>query len=316
MASFETITALAKAKKPFLFVISFDKKEIFAQELDKLHNVFYKVAALQNFQETAPNTSYALTSSPIEFGIYQKAIHRVKEEIKKGNTYLLNLTFATPLQTPLSLEEIFYRAKAPFKLYFDNRFICFSPERFIQIQNNTLSTYPMKGTIDANIAHAKEKILSNPKEMAEHTMMVDLMRNDLSRVCNGVRVERFRYIDKIQAGSKELLQVSSKIAGDLEENWHERLGEILDTLLPAGSISGTPKKKTLELIEAIENYDRGFYSGIFGIFDGANLDSSVMIRFVEQQNGRLLYKSGGGVTIDSNALSEYQEMIDKVYFPF
>jgi len=316
LASFETITALAKAKKPFLFVISFDKKEIFAQELDKLHNIFYKVGTLQNFEDITPNTSYTLVKSPIEFSIYQKAIDRVKEEIQKGNTYLLNLTFATPLQTPLSLEEIFYRAKAPFKLYFDNRFICFSPERFIQIQNNTLSTYPMKGTIDANIPCAQEKILSNPKEMAEHTMMVDLMRNDLSRVCKHVRVERFRYIDTIQAGSKELLQVSSEIVGDLEVHWHERLGEILDRLLPAGSISGTPKKKTLELINAIEDYDRGFYSGIFGIFDGTNLDSSVMIRFVEQQNDTLLYKSGGGITLDSNALSEYQEMMDKIYFPF
>ncbi|MBN2824626.1 MAG: aminodeoxychorismate synthase component I [Campylobacterales bacterium] len=310
------MTTLAKAKKPFLFVISFDKTRIFAQELSDLNNIYYKISHSQNFQECNLARDYHISKSPIDFSHYQKAIEAVKEEIRKGNSYLLNLTFATQLQTNLSLEEIFYRSHAQFKLYFDNQFTCFSPERFIQIQDNTIATYPMKGTIDASIPNAKEQILSNPKEMAEHIMMVDLMRNDLSIIAQNVAVEKFRYVEKIKAGEKELLQVSSKIVGDLEANWSERLGEILNQLLPAGSISGTPKKKTVELINQIENYDRGFYSGIFGIFDGNNLDSAVMIRFVENHKGKLLYKSGGGITIDSDNLSEYQEMIDKVYFPF
>ncbi|MEA2028344.1 MAG: aminodeoxychorismate synthase component I [Campylobacterota bacterium] len=316
MSSFETISALARAQKPFLFVISFDKKRIFAKKLSQLEGIYYKIEDRQNFQESIQSQNTLIQKYPQSFSIYQDAIERVKEEIKKGNSYLLNLTFATPLKSNLSLLEIFHRAKAKFKLYFDDEFICFSPERFIQIENNTISTYPMKGTIDANIPNAHEKILSNPKEMAEHVMMVDLMRNDLSIIANNVHVEKFRYIDKIAAGEKELLQVSSKIVGELKDNWHEHLGEILDRLLPAGSISGTPKKKTVELIEEIENYDRGFYSGIFGLFDGKSLDSAVMIRFIEKQEDRLLYKSGGGITIDSDNQSEYQEMIDKVYFPF
>jgi len=299
-----------------LFVISFDKKRIFAKELSQLEGVYYKIEDHQNFQDSMHSKNTLIQKYPQSFSIYQDAIERVKEEIKKGNSYLLNLTFATPLQSNLSLLEIFHRAKAKFKLYFDDEFICFSPERFIQIENNTISTYPMKGTIDASIPNAHEKILTNPKEMAEHVMMVDLMRNDLSIIANNVHVEKFRYIDKIAAGEKELLQVSSQIVGELNDNWHEDLGDILDKLLPAGSISGTPKKKTVELIEEIENYDRGFYSGIFGLFDGKALDSAVMIRYIEKQNEQLIYKSGGGITIDSDNQSEYQEMIDKVYFPF
>ena len=299
-----------------MFVISFDKKRIFAKELSQLEGVYYKIEDHQNFQDSMHSKNTLIQKYPQSFSIYQDAIERVKEEIKKGNSYLLNLTFATPLQSNLSLLEIFHRAKAKFKLYFDDEFICFSPERFIQIENNTISTYPMKGTIDASIPNAHEKILTNPKEMAEHVMMVDLMRNDLSIIANNVHVEKFRYIDKIAAGEKELLQVSSQIVGELNDNWHEDLGDILDKLLPAGSISGTPKKKTVELIEEIENYDRGFYSGIFGLFDGKALDSAVMIRYIEKQNEQLIYKSGGGITIDSDNQSEYQEMIDKVYFPF
>jgi para-aminobenzoate synthetase component 1 len=101
----------------------------------------------------------------------------------------------------------------------------------------------------------------------------------------------------------------------MPKNWTENWKEILLTLLPAGSISGTPKKKTIEIIKSIENYERGFYTGIFGIIDEKRgfLDSGVIIRYVENQNGQFIYKSGGGITFDSDVKSEYQELVDKVY---
>ncbi len=233
----------------------------------------------------------------------------------EGNTYLLNLTFPTQIEIKTNLLNIFLSSQAPFKLYYKNQFITFSPERFIKIENNLIQTYPMKGTIDAQIPNADEKILADEKEKAEHTMVVDLLRNDLSMVAKQVSVNQFRYIDKIKAGEKSLLQVSSKITGVLENNWHERIGDILLTLLPAGSISGAPKIKTLEIINQVENYKRGFFSGVFGYFDGNKLDSAVMIRFIERQDGKFIYKSGGGITIDSNPKLEYEEMLDKIYLP-
>ena len=173
----------------------------------------------------------------------------------------------------------------------------------------------MKGTIDAAIPNAKEIILADEKEMAEHIMIVDLLRNDLSIVAKNVKVEQFRYVDEINAGDKKLLQVSSHISGELQENWQEHLGDILKALLPAGSISGTPKKSTVELIEKIEGYERGFFSGVFGVFDGESLDSGVMIRFIEKTEQGYVYKSGGGITIESNPKAEYKEMCDKIYLP-
>jgi para-aminobenzoate synthetase component 1 len=173
----------------------------------------------------------------------------------------------------------------------------------------------MKGTIDAKIPDAKEKILSNKKEMAEHVMVVDLLRNDLNIVSKHVKVEKFRYVESIKAGSRELLQVSSKISGELEESWQDRLGSIMIKLLPAGSITGTPKKKTVEIIKEVEGYERGFFTGVFGVFDGDSLDSAVMIRFVERQGDKLYYKSGGGITIDSKVEDEYNELKEKVYVP-
>jgi len=312
----DKITSLAQQRIPFLFVVSYDKKELFAQPIDELDsNIFFKIGKYRNYPQIHLNKSYKLTKYPIDFKTYKKEFDRIIEEIKSGNTYLLNLTFRTKIETNLSLKEIFIYSIAKYKLYFQDKFICFSPEKFIEIEGNSISTYPMKGTIEAHIPNATEKILANQKEMAEHIMIVDLMRNDLAMVARDVKVERFRYIDKIKAGEKELLQVSSKITANLPNSWKDNLGNILDTILPAGSITGTPKKSTVNIIKNIENYNRGFYSGVFGVFDGENLYSAVMIRFIEQQNSQLYYKSGGGITIDSDAFSEYSELIDKIYLP-
>jgi len=314
---FDTINLLGQNSTPFLFIISYDKTKIFAQALDKLDDdIFYKLEDWRNYPVKKREKEFTFSKSPVSFLAYKKAFEHILVEIRSGNTYLLNLTFKTPIKSSFDLKEIFTYARAKFKLYFKGQFICFSPERFVDIQNRTIATHPMKGTIDADLPHAEESILNNEKEKAEHVMIVDLMRNDLGIVGTDVKVEKFRYVEKIKAGRKELLQVSSKITAKLNENWRDNIGTLLDNLTPAGSVTGTPKRSTVNIINNIENYDRGFYTGIFGVFDGKDLRSGVMIRFIEEENGTLIYKSGGGITIDSDAQSEYEELIDKIYLPF
>lgn len=308
----DRLSALASEGVPFLFVISYDKREVYVCALDELPDDI-KFARLK--KPFCSDKTPKLTKHPIPFTTYNKAFKRVIKEIEAGNTYLLNLTFSTPIECSMSLEEIYERANAPFKLYFKGRFVCFTPEPFIVIENDRIKTYPMKGTIDAALPNAAENIMADEKEMAEHIMVVDLLRNDLGIVGSEVRVKRFRYLDKIVTADKTLLQVSSEIEAVLPKDWQSRLGEILDSLLPAGSITGTPKRKTCEIISSIESHERGFFTGVFGVFDGKNLWSAVMIRFIERTKDGLVYKSGGGITIDSKAESEYREMIDKVYFP-
>jgi len=310
---FRKISSLAKSAEPFLFIISYNKEKIYAKALKDLDK---SIKYSFNCQEPIKLKKRAkLKKFPIKLKEYKKAFNKVIEEIKLGNTYLLNLTFCTKIETSLSLKDIYLRANAPYKLLIDDSFVCFSPECFITIKDSKIATFPMKGTIDASIPNAKEKILSDLKESAEHTMIVDLMRNDLNMVAVKTNVPKFRYIDKIQAGDKELLQVSSKIEANLPNNWQESLGEILDKLTPAGSITGTPKRKTIEIIDNIELTPRGLYTGVFGIFDGENLQSAVMIRAISKKQSELFYHSGGGITIDSNVKMEYQELIDKVYLP-
>ena len=100
--------------------------------------------------------------------------------------------------------------------------------------------------------------------------------------------------------------------GELDANYCENIGEIIFDLLPAGSISGAPKQKTIQIIAAAEKEDRGYYTGIAGYYDGQNLDSTVLIRYLQNDS---FYRSGGGITCNSEAQNEYQEMIDKVYVP-
>lgn len=252
---------------------------------------------------------------PVSFAEYEGRFKRVLEEIRFGNTYLLNLTCKTRVSVNRGLKELYEDCQAKYKLWYNNEFIVFSPETFVKIQNGIISSYPMKGTIDATLPGAAEKLLSDPKEIAEHYTIVDLIRNDLSSVAKQVRVEEFRYIERLETNFGALLQVSSRISGVLPESYPENIGDIIFKLLPAGSISGAPKEKTIQIIKETEGYERGFYTGVFGYFDGINLESAVMIRFIESDNEGLIFKSGGGITSFSDPVSEYNEMIDKVYVP-
>ena len=307
----DKISRLASQGTPFLLISDFKADKILVYTQDELAKediefTFIPTAIL----EPAP-----LTKQPIDYQTYKLGFNKIIEHIKAGETYLLNYTCSTPKKTSLSLKEIYQKAHAKFKLRFKDEFVCFSPERFIKIENNTISTYPMKGTIDAAVPNAVESILSNEKEMAEHIMVVDLLRNDLGIVARDIKVEKFRYIDHLKTGDKELLQVSSMITGQLPSSWRENFGSVINALLPAGSISGTPKKSTVKIIEEVEEHERGFFTGVFGYYDGQNFDSAVMIRFIEKQNDQLIYKSGGGITLESQVEDEYQEMIDKIYIP-
>ena len=310
---FEQMNELGAAKVPFFFMIDFlkEKGEVIALE-DLPSDIQF---SLHEEKLNLSPVDFSFEKYPISSEEYQKQFRIVHDHLMFGNSYLTNLTCATPIKTNLTLQQIYTHTQAKYKLNYKNQFVCFSPETFVQIKEGTIASYPMKGTIDAAIPDAQSKILNDEKEAAEHATIVDLIRNDLSLVANQVTVTKYRYIDELITNDKKLLQVSSEIIGQLPSNYHEQLGTILDKLLPAGSICGAPKKKTVEIILEAEVYNRHFYTGVFGVFDGENLDSAVMIRFIERENERLIFKSGGGITAKSDCENEYNEMIQKVYVP-
>jgi len=308
----------ARAGIPFLFIIDFEQLKPLIFRLDEIDPKYllYDINGTGNAHGLAQRGSpVKLARHPESYADYLVKFNLVKNEIGLGNSFLLNLTCSTPVDLNKTLLEIFRMSTARYKIWLNEEFVCFSPEPFVKISNGKIRSFPMKGTIDAGIPDAENVILNDAKETAEHYTIVDLIRNDLSMVSQRVRVERFRYFDTINTNEKRLLQVSSEVCGELEEGYAASLGDIIFALLPAGSVSGAPKKKTTEIIASAEGIPRGYYTGIAGVFDGRDLNSGVLIRFIEKRDNGYFYRSGGGITSFSEPLSEYNEMIDKIYVP-
>ena len=308
-----------KEHTPFVFLIDFECKKPICWRWDEAQNIFQfnfdGVTNQKNKEEQKsihPTNTISINKTPITFEVYKSKFDQIKKEIEIGNSFLVNLTSKTKLNLTYSISEISQLVHAKYICYLKDEFVCFSPETFVKIKDGKIYSYPMKGTINASIPNAKNIILADPKEISEHATIVDLIRNDLSRVSKNVKVNRYRYYEEIDTLEGNLGQVSSEIEGELAENYNEKIGDILFDLLPAGSISGAPKQKTAQIIAAAEKEERGYYTGIAGYYDGKTLDSTVLIRYLQNDG---YYRSGGGITCNSDVYKEYQEMIDKVYVP-
>ncbi len=306
-----------QAQVPFLFLVDFEMENLLAWRMDEVpDDILFSINEIRNSSQLRlTDQKVRIRPYPVSLDAYKVKFDFVQGRIWLGDSYLTNLTIKTKIDIDCSLEELFARSKAKYNLCWKNKFLVFSPETFIQIRNGRIFSYPMKGTIDASRPNAEENVLSDAKELSEHVTIVDLIRNDLSTVATNVRVDRFRFVEKINTNQKNLLQVSSQISGDLPDDYACFIGTLLISLLPAGSICGAPKRKTIQIIKEAENEKRGYYTGVFGCFDGRNLDSAVMIRFVEQEGNDFYYRSGGGITAQSELEKEYQEAIDKIYVP-
>ncbi len=295
-------------KSPFIALLSYDEPEnniVCAPEDAEKFGI--------EFQLNAKNKDaihYYLQTFPISFKEYKTRFDAVRKYQERGENSLLNLCFATKIETNLTLREIYKHANADALIHKQNDFICFSPEPFVTIKDGFIHTFPMKGTIDASIKNARQVLLNDEKELREQEMMVELMKKDLSGVSTDVEVKKFRYIQKVN----DLYQTSSHVRGRLKENLD--LGDIFSSVLPAGSITGSPKQQACTIIKECEKQKRGFYTGVFIHFNGRVCKSFVMIRFVKKIKNELYFFSGGGITTQSDAKKEYEELIKKIYFPF
>lgn len=317
--SIERMNDLAGKGRPFLFVTDYRQEHSYVEEISEVDSDFcrYSFNGVTNVEKECEEYDGTLIweVAPPALEEYRIAFDVVKDNIWAGNSYLTNLTCKVPVETNLTLEAIFRYSDAKYKLWLKDTLVCFSPEIFVRIEEGKIKSFPMKGTIDASLPDARRLLMNDRKETAEHATIVDLIRNDLSMVSEQVTVTRYRFCDCLETNKGPILQTSSEICGVLPEDYLSHIGDIVFRLLPAGSITGAPKPKTMEIIAEAENYERGFYTGVMGYFDGRNLDSAVMIRFIEQENGHLYFKAGGGITSKSALESEYNEVIQKIYVP-
>ena len=301
-----------------MLLVDFELNESFASPLSSLDSAIiqYNFNGQTNQPFQSPfNAASSLVWKPTypTEEQYKEAFELVQKGLSRGDSYLLNLTFPTTIKTNWDLITVFEQTSASYKLWWKDQFTVFSPESFVQINNNKIFSYPMKGTLPATLP--PQILLDNFKEKAEHATIVDLIRNDLSMVAQKVQVDRYRYLDRLNTNQVDLWQTSSQISGELPTNYHQNLGDIIFKLLPAGSISGAPKPATLTTIKQAEKQKRGFYSGVAFLWDGYKLDSCVLIRFLQKTQKNFQYWSGGGITANSNWKEEYKELKEKVYLP-
>jgi para-aminobenzoate synthetase component 1 len=345
--------------EPAVFLAVFDCLIIHDYNTQKtslvgIENKFSKTEKLLNSAKTSrsfadlPNSVNSIVNSNFTKTEYLEKIEEIKEFIRHGDTYQTNLTqqFTACLPESLTPQQIFRNLRknhpAPFAAFIqrkDSTVISASPERFLRVerQNPTdsrlISTSPIKGTrprgrtLEEDEA-LKTELLNSEKDRAENVMIVDLLRNDLGRICEfgSVRVEKLCDLEQ----HSTLFHLVSTVSGNLRPN--TKFSETLRAVFPCGSITGAPKIRTMQLIERLETATRGLSMGAIGFSSGNrnaesgklknstpdsqlstlnSLDLSVAIRTMTIKDGKATFNVGGGIVIDSNAEDEYDETLTK-----
>ncbi len=298
---------------------------------------------ISNFKSEISNNQNPVTSNFTKPD-YLAAIEAIKERIRCGDTYQTNLTqqLTATLDAELTPQTIFHRLRqqhpAPFAAFIkrlNSTVVSASPERFFRIDGgletgggnptcregvpSRITTSPIKGTrprgkTEQEDAALRDELLTSPKDRAENTMIVDLLRNDLGRVCayGSVRVEKLCDLE----GHPTLFHLVSTISGELRSDI--KFSDILKALFPCGSITGAPKISTMRIIDEIETVNRGLSMGAIGYripdkhFDlPATTDLSVAIRTMVIRDQTATFNVGGGIVIDSEPEKEYDESLLK-----
>lgn len=258
--------------------------------------------------------------SSMTYEDYKRAFYRIKHYIREGDCYQVNLAqrFQANVDgSPWQAYQLLRKMNpAPFGCYLNTPYaqiLSSSPERFLQVRGGEVETKPVKGTRPRSSDATEDRWLAQElresrKDRAENVMIVDLLRNDLSKTCalGTVRVRKLFDVESFAT----VHHLVSTVTGRL--NSASDAIELLRGCFPGGSITGAPKLRAMEIIEEIESYQRGIYCGSVGYvgFDGA-MDSSIAIRTLIHSDGRLRFSVGGGIIADSELDAEYSETLDK-----
>jgi len=250
---------------------------------------------------------------------YNTKFKKIKNYIKNGDIYQINLTHRLEAKTEMPARTLFTKIIAAnptdYLAYIEgNGFevLSASPERFIKIKNKTIETCPVKGTRPRgknkkDDEKLKKELLKNKKEEAELNMITDLLRNDIGKISkiDSVKLIGHRLISKCPSVWHTYSKITGKIAVPPIE--------ALISMLPGGSITGCPKKRAIEIIDELEPTARGIYTGVIGHIEpkSQDLDFNIAIRTIIKKNNQLYLQVGGGIVIDSNKKAEYEETLHK-----
>lgn len=251
---------------------------------------------------------------------YCSMVEKAKHYIHEGDIFQIVLSNRIEADIEGSLLDT-YRAlrmtnPSPYMFYFssdDIEIAGASPETLVKLENGVLHTFPLAGTrprdnTDEEDLALEKELLADEKELAEHNMLVDLGRNDIGRISKigSVEVEKYMNIERYS----HVMHIGSTVRGIIRDD--KDALDAVDSILPAGTLSGAPKLRACELICELENNKRGIYGGAIGYIDfTGNLDTCIAIRLAFAKNGKVFVRSGAGIVADSIPENEYQECINK-----
>ena len=254
---------------------------------------------------------------------YTEKIERIKRYIEAGDTYQVNFTDSVTVAAPHSAGASFSALSAAQPVAYsallhigEQHILSLSPELFFRIDQRRITTRPMKGTMPRGLDLAQDdaqaaRLQADEKNRSEHVMIVDLLRNDLGRICRSgsVQVEGLFSVERYRT----LLQMTSTVSGELRTNL--TFYEIFRAIFPSGSITGAPKLRTMQIIRELERHPRGVYTGAIGHIDpSGDATFNVAIRTLVLRNGTAHMGVGGGIVADSDPASEYHECQLKASF--
>ena len=251
---------------------------------------------------------------------YAKSIHMIKRHLEKGDSYQINLTqpkeyqiSGNPFDLYMSMREYIQPHYGMYLNPGNTQILSFSPERFFQSSNGSIESFPMKGTRPRSDDSIQDdrlagELYNSEKDRAEHLMIVDLIRNDIGKVSKYGSVEVANLYGL--KSFKTVHQMVSRIHGKLKNGVRET--DIIQALFPGGSITGAPKERSMAIIDSLENYQRGIYTGALGtISSNGNMDFNIAIRTMTTEDNVATYPVGGGIVWDSDPLEEWQEAQQK-----
>ena len=251
---------------------------------------------------------------------YGNMVERAKHYIREGDIFQVVLSNRLQAEMEGSLfgtyEVLRKLNPSPYMFYFssdDIEIAGASPETLVKLTNGTLYTYPLagsrpRGKTPQEDKALEEELLKDPKELSEHNMLVDLGRNDLGKISKfgSVKVEEYHNILKFS----HIMHIGSTVKGEIRED--KSAIDAIDAVLPAGTLSGAPKIRAMEIINELENNKRGIYGGAIGYIDfTGNLDACIAIRIAYKKKGKVYVRSGAGIVADSNPVKEHTECINK-----
>lgn len=319
---FDKVIAFDNFRQKMILIINISLKNI-ETEYNRAILELEQMAALIRNGKPAPEDPGRLQSdlrTLFDREAYCAMVERAKHHIHEGDIFQIVLSNRHEADYAGSLLNTYRVLRtvnpSPYMFYFsssDMEVAGASPETLVRLEDGVLYTYPLAGTRprgkteEEDLALERE-LLADPKELAEHNMLVDLGRNDIGKISRfgSVRVEQYLSIERFS----HVMHIGSTVRGDIAEG--KTALDAVDAILPAGTLSGAPKLRACQLINDLENNKRGIYGGAIGYLDfTGNLDTCIAIRIAYKKNGKVFVRSGAGIVADSVPENEYQECLNK-----